>query len=104
MGQKAKSARAREIVMVTPGSGSEQALDESRHAVELVDVIGAGVAGEAEHLEPSLDRAAQELHSHGPPLKHRNAPDAQRGKQPVGALGGAGKRARKDLRVRADET
>ena len=84
-------------------SRCEQALDERRHAVELVNVVGCRVAGEAHHLEAAALGVAEQLRPHRPPFEHRHPLHAERAEQPVGALGGAGKRAGEDFRVGNDE-
>ena len=71
--------------------------------VQLVDVIGGGVAGEADDEQVAGSRFAEHLRAHGSP-----ASDGMRGELPlaeeiVGGFGGAGVGAGKDLGVGDDQ-
>src|SRR4051812_12095391 len=75
---------------------SPQPLGES---LEVIDVIGRGIAGEASQFEITGANAAELLHAEGTPAQNRSAMQAELGDEEVSGLGGAGEGAGEDLGV-----
>jgi hypothetical protein len=71
--------------------------------MELVDVVGGGVAGEADDEQIACSRFAEHLRAHGSPARDGMRRELPLAEEFVGGFGGAGVRAGKDLGVGEDE-
>src|ERR1035437_8073579 len=75
-----------------------QPLEQHRERMQLVHVVGRGIAGVAQQEELAGACLAELLRPHGDPLQHRAAPQTELRHQVVRGLGGAGVRAGENFR------
>src|SRR5450755_2969612 len=82
---------------------SAQPFQKDGQGMELIDMVGRGVASEAEEEKTAGGSDAQLLESHGSPLQDGAARDIEHLEESVGGFGGGGVGAREDFGVSNDD-